>query len=253
MANEIRARFNFVSGTLSGSLTNVATSMSAAGLANLGVIDATNHAAITIENEIVWVAAHTGGATTATILRGQEGTSAVAHNAGVAWQHGETAIDDIYICKSSTRPSTPYVGMRAYEQDTVADIQWNGTIWEYTNIVYSATGSAWTPNTAYADITSATLTLPAGVWMVQGKVGFDTSTAGNERYTARIFNNTTATDLDSGFVQALACQMWIPLLAIVTLTSSNVVKLQAKTTTVGGAQGLQGNSKIWAVPMLSSH
>lgn len=93
MANEIRARFNLVSGTLSGALTNVATSMSSAGLANLGVIDSTNHAAITIENEIVWVTAHTGGATTATILRGQEGTSAAAHSSAVAWQHGPTALD----------------------------------------------------------------------------------------------------------------------------------------------------------------
>lgn len=93
MANEIRARFNFVSGTLSGALTNVATSMSAAGLANLGVIDSTNYAAIAIENEIVWVTAHTAGATTATILRAQEGTAAAAHNSGVAWQHGPTAAD----------------------------------------------------------------------------------------------------------------------------------------------------------------
>lgn len=93
MANEIRSRTNLVSGTLSSSLTNVATSMSAAGLANLAVIDTTNYAAITIENEIVWVTAHTGGATTATILRAQEGTSAVAHNSAVAWQHGPTAFD----------------------------------------------------------------------------------------------------------------------------------------------------------------
>jgi hypothetical protein len=93
LANEIRVRANLVSGTLSGALTNVATSMSAAGLANLPVIDATNYAAITIENEIVWVTAHTGGATTATILRAQEGTSAAAHNSGVAWQHGPTAFD----------------------------------------------------------------------------------------------------------------------------------------------------------------
>lgn len=93
MANEIRARFNLVSGTLSSSLTNVATSMSSAGLANLGVIDATNYAAVTIENEIVWVTAHTAGATTATILRAQEGTAAAAHSSSVAWQHGPTAFD----------------------------------------------------------------------------------------------------------------------------------------------------------------
>lgn len=93
MANEIRVRGDFVSGTLSASLTNVATSMSAAGLANLPVVDSTKHAAIAIENEIVWVTAHTGGATTATILRGQEGTVAAAHNSGVAWQHGPTSLD----------------------------------------------------------------------------------------------------------------------------------------------------------------
>jgi len=93
MANELRARGNLVSGTLSASLTNVATSMSSAGLANLPVIDTTNHAAITIENEIVWVTAHTAGATTATIVRAQEGTTAAAHNSGIAWQHGPTALD----------------------------------------------------------------------------------------------------------------------------------------------------------------
>lgn len=93
MANELRLRGNFTSGTLSGSLTNVATSMSSAGLANLPVVGATQHAVITIENEIVFVTAHTGGATTATILRGQEGTTAAAHNSGMAWVHGPVASD----------------------------------------------------------------------------------------------------------------------------------------------------------------
>lgn len=92
MANEIRARFNLVNGTLSSTLTNVATTMSSAGLANLGVIDATNYAAITIENEIVWVTAHTAASSTATILRAQENTAAAAHGT-VAWQHGPTAFD----------------------------------------------------------------------------------------------------------------------------------------------------------------
>jgi hypothetical protein len=93
MANEIRVRGNLTSGTLNGALTNVATSMSAAGLANLPVVGATQHAVIVIENEIVYVTAHTGGATTATILRGQEGTTAAAHNNGVAWVHGPVVSD----------------------------------------------------------------------------------------------------------------------------------------------------------------
>lgn len=93
MANEIRVRANATSGTLSGALTNVATSMSSAGLANLPVIGATQHAVIVIENELVYVTAHTGGATTATILRGQEGTAAAAHSSGVAWYHGPVVSD----------------------------------------------------------------------------------------------------------------------------------------------------------------
>lgn len=93
MANELRVRGNLVSGTLSSSLTNVATSMSAAGLANLPVVDATNHAVIVIENEIVYVTAHTAGATTATIARQKDNTTAAAHNSGVAWQHGPVASD----------------------------------------------------------------------------------------------------------------------------------------------------------------
>lgn len=93
MSNEIRSRTNFVSGTLSVALSNVDTTMSSAGLASLAVIDSTNYAAIAIENEIVWVTTHTAAATTATILRAQEGTSAAAHSINVAWQHGPTAFD----------------------------------------------------------------------------------------------------------------------------------------------------------------
>lgn len=104
MANEFRVRGNLTSGTLSSSLTNVATSMSSAGLANLPVVGATQHAVIVIENEIVYVTAHTGGATTATILRGQEGTSAAAHSSAVAWVHGPVASD--------------YVGVLGYAQVT---------------------------------------------------------------------------------------------------------------------------------------
>ena len=93
MANEQRVRGNLTSGTLNGALTNVATSMTAANLSNLPAVGSTQHAVIVIENEIVYVTAHTGGTTTATILRGQEGTTAAAHNNGVAWVHGPVASD----------------------------------------------------------------------------------------------------------------------------------------------------------------
>lgn len=93
MANEVRSRTNLVSGTLSVALAPGDTTMSSAGLANLAAITSTNHAVIVIENEIIYVTAHTASATTATILRGQEGTSAASHAQNIAWVHGPIVSD----------------------------------------------------------------------------------------------------------------------------------------------------------------
>lgn len=103
MANEKRSRTNLVAGALSAGLSTGDTTMSSAGLADLGVIDATNHAAITIfaadgngrilVKEIVYVTAHTAAATTATIVRGQEGTSAQTWASGATWAHTATTKD----------------------------------------------------------------------------------------------------------------------------------------------------------------
>jgi hypothetical protein len=93
VANEIRARGNLVAGTLSVALLSTDTTMSSAGLANLPAITASNHAVLICENEIMWVTAHTAAATTATILRGQEGTTAAAHALNTAWVHGPVASD----------------------------------------------------------------------------------------------------------------------------------------------------------------
>ena len=93
MANEIRVRGNLVSGTLSVALASGDTTMSSAGLANLPAVTSAGHAVIIIENEIIYVTAHTASATTATILRAQEGTSAAAHSPNVAWVHGPVVSD----------------------------------------------------------------------------------------------------------------------------------------------------------------
>jgi hypothetical protein len=93
MANEIRSRTNLVNGTLSVALASGDTTMSSAGLANLAAITSANHAVIVIENEIIWVTAHTASATTATILRAQEGTAAAAHAQNVAWLHAPVVSD----------------------------------------------------------------------------------------------------------------------------------------------------------------
>lgn len=93
MANEIRTRFNLVSGSLTSGISDTDTSISSAGLANLGVIDSTNYAAIIIGTEIMWVTAHSAAATTATVVRHKEGTTAVAHGTDATWVHGPTVLD----------------------------------------------------------------------------------------------------------------------------------------------------------------
>lgn len=93
-----RVRTDNVFGTITDNpLTNVATTMNSAGLANLAAVSSKEAIIILDPNrvsgapEIVVVTAHTGAATSATIQRGQFGTSARQHASGTAWVHGPIA------------------------------------------------------------------------------------------------------------------------------------------------------------------
>lgn len=101
-----RTHTNFVAGLLDSSLTSGATTMTssastgASGLPGLIAISGSNTATIVLDPdrvagapEIIVVSAHTGAANTATISRGQEGTTARAHNAGIKWVHAVTQAD----------------------------------------------------------------------------------------------------------------------------------------------------------------
>lgn len=65
------------------------------------------------------VTAHTGAATSATITRGVEGTSARQHLQGTTWRHVATYYDDLQIvANAAALPSTNiYQGQMAYQQD----------------------------------------------------------------------------------------------------------------------------------------
>lgn len=96
-----RLRSNNVFGTTTDApLTAGATTLNGAGLANLAAVASPDYAVITLDPnrvngapEIIYVTAHTGSATSATILRGREGTSAREHPAGTFWVHAATALD----------------------------------------------------------------------------------------------------------------------------------------------------------------
>lgn len=97
----VRIRGAFVSGTiLNNPLAIGDTSLSSAALSSLPTVTSPDIAALVLDPvgvggvpECVWVTAHTAAATTATISRAAEGTTARAHGAGISWVHGPTIYD----------------------------------------------------------------------------------------------------------------------------------------------------------------
>ena len=97
-----RLRYNNSVGTLGASLTSSGTTIAFASAPSFATIVSPDYIAIVLEPtgstpsanfEIVYLTAYTAAATTGTILRGQEGTTGVAHSNGVAWEQGPVQAD----------------------------------------------------------------------------------------------------------------------------------------------------------------
>ena len=98
-----RLRFDGVRGTTSAILLAGDTDLSSPGLERMGDVNSGDTAAICLASadshgnittiEIVWVTAHVAGAVTATILRAQEGTTAIEWANGSQWAHGLDVAD----------------------------------------------------------------------------------------------------------------------------------------------------------------
>lgn len=121
-------------------LTAGATTINSSGFASLLTVAGSDDCVITLDPgaiyglpEIVRVTAHGAAATSITVVRGHDGTTARAHNAGVQWVHAPVIEDAIVQCTSTTRPSAPdvglYIGMRIFETDTQRELRWNGSAW----------------------------------------------------------------------------------------------------------------------------
>ena len=111
MANERRLRRDFLNGFVSDNPLLVgATTLTSSNLQFMPVIDSTNYMVITLDPlgvdgapEIVYVTAHSAAASTTTIVRGQEGTTARPHNQNTRWAHAPTAYDHDYSKSYATR------------------------------------------------------------------------------------------------------------------------------------------------------
>src|SRR5512143_2978655 len=94
MANEIRQYQNFIGGLLTASLSATGTTLTSDGLAAMSAVDSLHHMVVVLdpdglngEPEATYVTAHTAAATTATIVRGKEGSTGRAHDIDIPWVH----------------------------------------------------------------------------------------------------------------------------------------------------------------------
>lgn len=99
MANDKRLRLNNMQGALGGTMLVGDTTINF-GTAPVGLptVDTTSYLPIVLEpdttnEEVVYLTAYTAGATTGTIVRAREGSTAVGHGQGTLWIHGPTNID----------------------------------------------------------------------------------------------------------------------------------------------------------------
>lgn len=133
MTYENRVPFNYAFGALTGAAaisdttltsTDFAAGMST-GLSTSTYVPMTLQDPATKLFEIVWVTAHTGGASTVTVVRGREGTSARAWGSGTLWTVAPTLRDIVLpVTTRSALPTDPHVGMRAYIQDEQVAVEY---------------------------------------------------------------------------------------------------------------------------------
>lgn len=93
-----RLRYDLLETTLGASLTDSATSVTfstklTAADGDIPTVASPDYLPLVIGDEIVYLTAYTAEATTGTISRGEEGTTAAAHDSGVAVQNNPT-VDD---------------------------------------------------------------------------------------------------------------------------------------------------------------
>ena len=94
----MRLRYNNQSGSLGASLSSGGTTITFGAAPGFATIVSPDYIPLVLEygsttEEIVWLTAYTAGATTGTIVRGQEGSTGISHSSGVSWANNATAFD----------------------------------------------------------------------------------------------------------------------------------------------------------------
>lgn len=173
MANEIRRRVDFAAGGLTSGLAPGATTMTSDGLQDLPALASDEYFPLSLyrldsagrvtQKEIVYMTAHSAAAGSGTIVRAREGTTAQTWNAGDRWSLTDLAIDNLFLCKTTTRPSTPFEGLEIYDRTTGRYHWWNGSNWiQRENLRMSNVGAALVGSAPAIDTGSVPFKMQAG-------------------------------------------------------------------------------------------
>lgn len=137
-----------------GNLTNAAaisdTTLTSADFATQlpSGLSTTTYVPVTLQDpsthahEVAWVTAHTASATTATVVRGREGTSPQAWPSGTLWTVAPTLRDGVLpLASRSVLPADPHIGLKVYLEDEQLVLQYVlGSGWVSTSgMSYRAT------------------------------------------------------------------------------------------------------------------
>jgi hypothetical protein len=130
---ESRLPVNYAFGVLTSAAAISDTTLTSADFATRlpSGLSTTTYVPITLQDpstglfEIVWANAHTAAATTCTVLRGREGTSARAWGSGTLWVVAPTLRDGVLpVANTAALPADPHVGLRAFLQDTQTRVEY---------------------------------------------------------------------------------------------------------------------------------
>ena len=230
-----------MSGTIDDNpLSNSATTLNSTELAGLEAIDSTEHAVLVLDPtgagngpEVVYVTAHTGSATSATVVRGREGTSGVQHSSVMTWVHVPTVNDYIQTLNQANLPSSgglPYEGQRVMVVDEDREKTYTGSTWDRSGWYSSSgrTGGQWRRNAAqsiangaavaisfdaedadsdaFCTPTASTVTIPAalgGLYLAQYDVTWDANATQVKRTWISV-NDTALTTEPSNDLKGLS-------------------------------------------------
>lgn len=138
MANERRMREAFKAGTITDNPLLVGgTTVNSAAFAGLPVVDSSHFLPIVLDPlgagngpEIVWITAHSSAATSATVVRGREGTSAAQHANTTPWVCAPLPSDVTAMAASAERPSgggLPYLNQELIDPVTGEYLVYQGS------------------------------------------------------------------------------------------------------------------------------